>query len=229
MNQLNKMSQLRPNAKKSIIALVLALTATILVACASGTSGTPFVNTGWVVDGTQSNLNFVTTKAGQAGVGGIGEVQTFKRFTGGMDATGQIKLVIDLASVDTGVEIRDERLRTMLWNIKATPQATFTAKLSAENLTKLSSDTTGDATSDMDVAGQLELAGQTKPVNAKLRAIRTSGNKIMVVTRAPIIINSNDYGLKAGVEAMREVMNLNFLASTAPVSFSLVLNAQNKG
>jgi hypothetical protein len=56
-----------------------------------------------------------------------------------------------------------------------------------------------------------------------------SGGKIMVTTRAPIIVNSNDYGLKAGVEAMREVMNLNFLASTAPVSFSLVLNAQNKG
>jgi polyisoprenoid-binding protein YceI len=219
------MNRFKTNAKKFVLASAFAATAATLVACASGTGGTPTASTGWAIDGAQSSLNFVTTKAGQAGVGGIGEVQSFKRFTGGLDAAGQIKLVIDLASVDTGVEIRDERMRTMLWNIKATPQATFSATLSAENLSKLSA----DSASDIDVAGQLELAGQTKPVNAKLRAMRMSGGKIMVTTRAPIIVNSNDYGLKAGVEAMREVMNLNFLASTAPVSFSLVLNAQNKG
>lgn len=216
------MNRFNTNVKKSLVAAALVVTAATLAACASGTGSTPIANTGWAIDGAQSSLNFVTTKAGQAGVGGIGEVQSFKRFTGGMDNAGQIKLVIDLASVDTGVEIRDERMRTMLWNIKATPQATFTAKLSADDLAKLSNDTA----SDIDVAGQLELAGQTKPVNAKLRATRMSGGKIMVATRAPIIINSNDYGLKAGVEAMREVMNLNFLASTAPVNFSLVLNAQ---
>jgi polyisoprenoid-binding protein YceI len=219
------MNRFKTNAKKLILASAFAVTAVTLAACASGTSGTPIASTGWAIDGAQSSLNFVTTKAGQAGVGGIGEVQSFKRFTGGLDSAGQIKLVIDLASVDTGVEIRNERLRTMLWNIKATPQATFVAKLSADDLTKLASDTA----SDIDVAGQLELAGQIKPVNAKLCAMRISGGKIMVTTRAPIIVNSNDYGLKAGVEAMREVMNLNFLASTAPVSFSLVLNAQNKG
>jgi polyisoprenoid-binding protein YceI len=222
---MNQVNQFKTNAKKSVAALALVVTAATLVACASGTGSTPIANTGWAIDGAQSSLNFVTTKAGQAGVGGIGEVQSFKRFTGGMDAAGQIKLVIDLASVDTGVEIRDERLRTMLWNIKATPQATFTAKLSANDLAKLS----GDAVSDIDVAGQLELAGQAKPVTAKLRTMRLGGGKIMVTTRAPIIINSNDFGLKPGVEAMREVMNLNFLASTAPVNFSLVLNAQNKG
>jgi polyisoprenoid-binding protein YceI len=219
------MNRFKTNAKKIILATAFAATAATIAACASGTSGMPTTNTGWAIDGAQSSLNFVTTKAGQAGVGGIGEVQSFKRFSGGLDSAGQIKLVIDLASVDTGVEIRDERLRTMLWNIKVTPQATFTAKLGADDIAKLSQDTAGD----IDVAGQLELAGQTKPVNARLRAMRISGGKIMVTTRAPIIVNSNDYGLKAGVEAMREVMNLNFLASTAPVSFSLVLNAQNKG
>jgi polyisoprenoid-binding protein YceI len=210
------------NAKKFIAVLAYAATTALVTACATGNSASPMTNPGWAIDNAQSNLNFVSTKAGQAGVGGIGEVQTFKRFSGGLDATGQIKLVIDLGSVDTGVEIRDERLRTMLWNVKATPLATFSAKLSPENMAKLSR----DAISDIDVAGQLELAGQTKPVSTQLRATRISGNKMMVVTRAPIVINSNDYGLKAGVEAMREVMGLNFLASTAPVNFALVLNTQ---
>jgi polyisoprenoid-binding protein YceI len=215
------MNPIKNKAKTIFATLALATTAAVVVACATS-GGRPASNPAWAVDTAQSNLNFVTTKAGQAGVGGIGEVQTFKRFAGGMDSSGQVKLLIDLASVDTGVEIRDERLRTMLWNVKATPQATFTAKLAPEALTKL----TAESSADMDVSGQLELAGQTKPVTAKLRATRISNDKLMVVTRSPIVINSNDFGLKAGVEAMRDVMGLNFLASTAPVSFSLVLTTQ---
>jgi polyisoprenoid-binding protein YceI len=215
------MNPIKNKGKTAVAALALGAALTLITACATQ-GGASASSAGWTVDAAQSNLNFVTTKAGQAGVGGIGEVQTFKRFAGGMDAAGQIKLSIDLVSVDTGVEIRDDRLRTMLWNVKATPQATFTAKLADAGLSKLAT----DASADLDVTGQLELAGQTKPVSAKLRATRISGDKLMVVTRAPIVINSNDFGLKAGVEAMREVMGLNFLASTAPVNVALLLNAQ---
>jgi polyisoprenoid-binding protein YceI len=221
MNQLN-FSTAAKSTRRIVLTLAAGAAFAFLGACATdgdskmaAKSANP---SNWAVDTGKSSLTFVTTKAGQAGVGGIGEVQTFKRFSGGLDTAGQIKLVIDLASVDTGVEIRDERMRTMLWNVKATPSATFTAKLSPENMTQLGS----NASTDLDVAGSLELAGQTKPVTAKLRASRTADG-MMVVTRAPIVVNSNDYGLKAGVEAMREVMGLNFLASTAPVSFALVL------
>jgi polyisoprenoid-binding protein YceI len=202
-------------------AVVSALSIVVVAGCVSAPEqGSTVAAKNWQVDNTQSSVNFVTTKAGQAGVGGIGEVQTFKRFSGSLDANGKIDFAIDLASVDTGVEIRDERLRTMLWNVKATPTASFSAKLGAEALKSLD----GAVTRDMDVEGTLTMAGQTKPVAAKLRVARLGGNAMMVTTRTPIVVNANDYGLKAGVEAMREVMNLNFLASTAPVSFALVLN-----
>jgi polyisoprenoid-binding protein YceI len=204
------------------LVLAVATTSTVLFACATAPSSMMSPNSAWVIEASQSSLNFVTTKAGQPGVAGIGEIQTFKRFSGGLDNAGQIKLSIDLASVDTGIEIRDERLRTLLWNVKATPQAVFSAKLTAENVAKMA--TAGVA--DLDVVGQLELAGQSKPVTAKLRVSRLGADKIMVVTRAPILINSSDFGLRAGVEALREVMGLNFVSAAAPVSFALVLNHQ---
>ncbi len=175
----------------------------------------------WTLDTSKSTLNFVTTKAGQAGVGGITETMTFKRYSGGLDQTGKIQFAVDLASIDSGVEIRDDRMKTMLWNVKATPQAVFTAKLSSENMATLNANNSVD----LDLAGQFELAGQSKPVSAKVRASRM-GNSILVVTRSPVVINSNDYGIRAGVEALRDVMGLNFLASSAPVNFALVLNAQ---
>jgi polyisoprenoid-binding protein YceI len=206
------------------LALVVAVSSAsaLIAACATSMGSTTAAGGQWSIDSTQSSLNFVTTKAGQPGVAGIGEIQSFKRFTGGLETGGKITLAIDLASVDTGIEIRDERLRTMLWNVKATPTATFSAVLNSESLTKMAA----GGLVDLDVAGQLELAGQTKPVTAKLRVSRLSAEKMLVVTRTPILINSNDFGLRAGVEALREVMGLNFISASAPVSFALVLAVQ---
>lgn len=201
------------------IAITTLLSTALLVAC----NTTPTLSTAptaWNITADQSNITFVTTKAGQPGVAGIAETQTFKRFSGGLDTQGKITLAIDLASVDTGVEIRDERLRTMLWNVKATPQAVFVAQLSSDALSRVNS----SAGTTVDIEGQLQMAGQTKPVKAKLRVNRLNDDQLQVITLAPILVNANDYGIRGGVEAMREVMGLNFLSSSAPVSFAIQLS-----
>jgi polyisoprenoid-binding protein YceI len=173
----------------------------------------------WRIEPAQSSLSFVTTKAGQPGVAAISEVQTFRRFNGELTSRGQIRFNIDLASVDTGIEIRDERLRTMLFNVGATPQATFVAQIDPALLRDLPA---ADVR-DMELDGQLTLAGQSKPVVAKVRVGALGGGRLAVSTRAPIVVNANDFGLRSGVEALREVMGLNLLSSSAPVSFALVM------
>jgi polyisoprenoid-binding protein YceI len=202
--------------------LAASATAVTLALAACATTGTGTSKTAWTIDRASSNLHFVSTKAGAPGVAGVSEVQTFKRYEGGMSAAGEIKMTIDLASIDSGIEIRDERMKTMLWSVKATPTATFTAKLGTDAMTKFDA----ARVNDFDIAGELSLAGQTKPVTAKLRTTRLDDNSLLVATRAPIVINSNDYGLRAGVEALREVVGLNFVSAAAPVDFTLVLNAQ---
>jgi polyisoprenoid-binding protein YceI len=175
----------------------------------------------WAIDNAQSNLSFVSTKAPQAGVGGVQEVQTFRKLAGKVDGQGQISFSVDLASVDTSIGIRDERLRTMLFNVASMPTASFTAKLEPGWAHGLDA-----AARDIELNGQFTLAGQTKPMAAKLRVVRVAPGRIVVSTRAPVVVNAADHGLRAGVEALREVMGLGFLASSAPVSFSLVLNEQ---
>jgi polyisoprenoid-binding protein YceI len=208
--------------KRTLFALSFAtLSGLGLVACSTSPTSTASAQN-WAIDSSQSTLNFVTTKAGQQGVAGISETQVFKRYSGGVDEAGKISLNIDLASVDTGVEIRDERMRTMLWNVKATPQATFTAQLPADLLKAIG----GASSQTIELNGQLQMAGQTKPVVASVRVSKLASNQILVVTRQPILINANDYGLRPGVEALRDVMGLNFLAGSAPVSFNLLLNAK---
>jgi polyisoprenoid-binding protein YceI len=196
-----------------------ALAALAMAACGHGP--TNLASTGMSVDAANSSISFVTTKAGAAGVGGVVEVSRFSRFSGGLGTDGAIRLEIDLASVDTGVGIRDDRLRTMLFNVAATPKATFTAKLDAAVLASLAA----NGPADLELAGTLSLAGQNRPVDAKLRVTRPTAQTLQVSTRAPIVVDAQQYGLKPGVEALREVVGLSFLASSAPVTFNLVLHA----
>ena len=205
----------------SIYALCAAALAAACTHMADPSANAPApASAAYRIDNALSAIHFVTMKAGQAGAGGIGEVQRFSRFSGGMDGTGRVGFDVDLASVETGVDIRDERLRTMLFNVKATPLARFEAQFDPALIGSLPA----HGARDIDLNGKLTLAGQTKPVLAKLRVSRV-GADLQVATRAPIVVDANQFGLKPGVEAMREVMGLNFLASAAPVTFSLVLHA----
>ncbi len=173
------------------------------------------------VDLARSAVTFVTTKAGAAGVGGVTETMRFARYSGGMDASGKVSLSIDLASIDSGIGIRDDRMRQMLWNVKATPMATFSAQLPSEVLRQV-----GSVGQPVEVAGQLEMAGQAKLLVAKLMVTPTAGGQLLVSTVQPVVVNANDFGLKNGVEALREAVGLNFISTSAPVSLNLALKAK---
>ncbi len=173
----------------------------------------------WQINLPASSLTFNTTKAGAAGVGGVTETMRFKAFKGGVDAQGRIQLDIDLTSIDSGIDIRNERLQTMFWNVAAHPSVNFSAQIKPEDVQKINASKESLA---LWVEGQLTMAGQTKPVKVYLQITPMNG-KLMVSTRQAIIINANDFGLNAGVEALRAIMGLNFLSSSAPVVFALEL------
>ena len=200
-------------------ALALGL---VIALAACGHTPPPAQPLAWRVDLAQSSVNFVSTKAGAPGAGGVSEVSRFGRFSGGMSAQGRVEFDVELASVDTGVGIRDERLRTVLFNVAAVPRATFSAQIDPALIAALPP----QGARDVELAGQLTLAGQTKPVAARVRVARGAGGDLQVGTREPIVVDAQQFGLKPGVEALRELMGLNFLASAAPVTFALVLHEQ---
>jgi polyisoprenoid-binding protein YceI len=192
-----------------------------LWACASQMPGAgSSAQAGWQIQPERSSLSFVTTKAGAAGVGGVTELMRFSKFSGGMDKQGRINLAIELASIDSGVEIRDNRMRTMLWNVAAMPTAEFSAVIDPKAIE--AAKTTAQT---INVEGDLKLAGKTNKVQTQLLVSQAANGALMVSTRQPITINSNDFGLRAGVEALRDVMGLNFISTSAPVSLQLELKA----
>jgi len=195
------------------------LTALSILTVAGALACAP-ANAGWQVNNGNSEFHFVTTKAGAAGSAAIQEVQTFKHIEGNVDDNGEITFSVELGSVDTGVALRDQRLKEMLFNVAANPKAAFSGKVDLNGIKHLAP----GGSKDVDVTGQLTLAGQTKSSTVKLRIVALAGHGLLVETRGPILVNAADFGLQPGVEALRALMGLNVLSGTAPVTFSVALD-----
>lgn len=194
--------------------LVSSFAAAALAAAASA-------HAGWQVDNAQSSFHFVTTKAGKPGTAAIEEVQSFKRIAGRVADDGSLQFDVDLASVATNIDLRDQRIKDLLFNVAQHPKASFAATVDAHRLAALPA----GGSADLELSGRLTIAGQTAPVQASLRVVKLADRSLLATTRAPIVVNLKDYGLQDGVEALRTVMQLDVLSASAPVSFSVVLRA----
>ena len=164
----------------------------------------------WTLENESSQLNFVSTKASH-----IAETHTFNELSGAISDDGTAELVIDLASVNTGIGIRDQRMQTMLFDVVSFPNAQIRTRLDLAALEALSTPTT------LIVDAQLSLAGQTTSVTGKVLVVPMGGNRVSVTTVTPIIVQAASLGLASGVEALREIAGLPSIGYSVPVTFSL--------
>lgn len=169
----------------------------------------------WALNNAQSQLSFISIKKGD-----IAEVHRFDQLDGRVDANGNVTLTIQLASVDTAIPIRDQRMREMLFNTNAFPRATLTTKVDSSALDKLA---TGDIVTST-VEGKLSLHDQTGAVTAELAIARLGPNKLLVSSRKPLVLQAGDYELVEGVEKLREVAGLSSISKAVPVSFVLTFD-----
>lgn len=167
----------------------------------------------WVLDNDASRLSFVTTKANTAA-----EVHSFDIVDGEVDGDGKVSVSIDLESVNTAIEIRDERMRGMLFETEDYPTATLAASVDAEAIEALE---VGE-TVTMPVEGELMLHGTTTSVTVEASIARLADDRILVSSYKPLVINAGQVGLAAGVEKLREVAGLPSISPAVPVSFVLV-------
>jgi polyisoprenoid-binding protein YceI len=176
-----------------------------LVAC-------PVFADGWTLDNAQSELHFISTKKGD-----VAEVHRFKNLKGSVKADGELQLEIELASVDTAVPIRDERMRDMLFEVGKFPTATVEAQLDPRVLGEVKV----GGTKKISTEGTLHLHGQSKAIIVEAMVVRTQDNEIRVFSAKPVIVDASNYELAAGVEALREVVQLPSISETVPVTFAL--------
>ena len=72
----------------------------------------------WSLNNEVSVLSFVSIKKNT-----IGETHRFNQLAGAINANGMFKASINLASVNTNIPIRDERMKSMLFDVAKFSQA----------------------------------------------------------------------------------------------------------
>lgn len=165
----------------------------------------------WTLVNESSQLNFVSTKASH-----IAETHTFTELSGQITDDGAAKLVIDLTSVDTGIDIRDQRMQSMLFDVVSFPDARIETRLDLSALETLTAPTT------LVIEAELSLAGQTTPVQGRVLVVPVDRSRVSITTVAPIIVRAPSLGLESGIEALREIAGLPSIGYSVPVTFSLI-------
>jgi polyisoprenoid-binding protein YceI len=166
------------------------------------------------VDGQASYIRFISIKKSS-----VAEVGEFKQFTGEVSGDGSLKLAIDLGSVDTAIDIRDQRLRDELFEIVTFPQATVAGKIDLPAVQALAPGQELALTVDV----TLSLHAVQQPVQAQLLAVRLADGSLRVATVDPILLSLEELGLAGGVQKLQELAGLVSIDLVVPVYFSLVL------
>lgn len=168
----------------------------------------------WQVNQDHSQVSFISIKKTD-----IAEVNHFKHVAGSLTDAGAFSLSIDLTSVDTGVEIRDQRLQSVLFEVAQFPTLTIDAVVNPKLLAGLK---VGD-TLTTQVEATIMLHGQKQQKSFDVLVAKLSDKKMVVSSLAPVIVQANEFGLVAGVEKLKELAGLPSISLAVPVSFVLTL------
>jgi polyisoprenoid-binding protein YceI len=166
----------------------------------------------WRLLPSQSYLSLISIKQTD-----IAEVHTFNRFDAYIDQAGVAAVAIDLASIATNSDLRDQRLRDHLFEVGSFPQASVKLQL---DLSTLDAIQVGEMVT-RNVSATLDLHGVTQELTADLTVVRISMSQINVQTKKPIVLNAANFNMSAGLKTLIELANLAAISTAVPVEFMM--------
>lgn len=176
-------------------------------------TGAGFAQAQWELDNERSSLDFISIKNDQ-----IAENHRFESLVGFIGAEGQVQVGVDLDSVETLIPIRNERMRELLFDTVNFPAANISAQVDPAVLAVVAGG--GVITSDIEIT--LSLHGEQATLTVPVVVFGEAGGVLRVVTSRPVVVNAGEFGLVAGVSALREIAGLSAISKAVPVTFALV-------
>jgi polyisoprenoid-binding protein YceI len=167
----------------------------------------------WQLDNEASSIHFVSIKKSK-----VAEIHHFRTMEGVLNKNGGASVNITLSSVETKIPIRDDRMKSMLFEVDLFPQATVSTEVDISQINQMKP---GDNV-HQEVKLSLSLHGQEKVLDAHLQVTRLSKDRLMITTIDPLIVNADDFALGKGVEALRTVAKLSSISTAVPVTVNLI-------
>lgn len=168
----------------------------------------------WTIDSKNSQVNFVSIKKSN-----IAEAHHFKTVSGKLVDDRQFQLTIDLSSVETGIEIRNQRMLAHLFIADKHANATLQAQLGADVIKNLTISNPVTHT----LKASLLLNGVSKDIVVNVLVTKLNNDTILINSLKPVVINASDYMLSAGIDTLRDIAKLTNISYAVPVTFNLRL------
>ena len=210
------MPNLRPHALVAALALALVACAEQAGTAPATPEATPLTEGAWTLDPAASRLAYVSIKAGE-----IAENNRFETLSGTVAADGTATLAIDLASVSTGVDIRNERMREIFFEVAGNPEAVVSARLDPAAFAGLA---VGQSLT-RPLAATLALKGIEQGIETEVLVTRVAEDRVTVVPTAPVIITTDMFELTDELGELRALAQLPSITPAVPVTFTLAFTS----
>jgi hypothetical protein len=169
----------------------------------------------WLINDDQSILHYVSVKKMHTG-----ELHTIDGVSGTVSDDGTVTAELDMASVNSGIDVRDGRMKEMLYKIAEFPTATFDGSVDLEEFSDLA---IGESV-DSFVDGVLNLVGTSTELSFGVIVTRKSEDSVLVTSAGPIIIDAATVNLTNGIESLREIAQLESISYSVPVQLTIALD-----
>lgn len=195
-------------SKFRIFTAAVALSALVTTGSAEGYAAD------WKLDPALSNVSFGSIKDDY-----FGESHTFGEMSGTVTADGTVTIVLGLASLETMIDIRNERMVEYLF--QDAPSAIITAEIDMAELTGLA---TGEAIT-IQTFGTLSLLGVDTDLDVSFFVMRLNDAQVLVTTNGILMLSTEDAGFDVGIDKLQELANLDSITRVSPVTMRMVFNA----
>ena len=171
----------------------------------------------WHLDGESSRLSFVSSKNGDTA-----EVHRFLVLHGKVDRKGAAELQVEMDSNNSGVPLRDERMRKELFEFAKFPEAKVSAQIDLRPINDLAN----GAQVELRLPLTVSLHGKQHNYSALLLATRLDDRRFQVVTLEPLMLRADDFDLLPGLATLRKLAGLKSISPSVPVAAVLIFTAR---
>ncbi|MEO9863951.1 MAG: OmpA family protein [Yoonia sp.] len=169
---------------------------------------------GWTMNTETASLRFQSVKKET-----VVESSTFGTYTGSIDENGLASIRILMDSVDTNVDLRNVRMRFLMFETFQYPEATVTMQLDPAQLEDLEE----VRRKVMNVNYTIDLHGVTSDREAEIAVTLLDNDTVSVTSATPISLPVADFNLEGGLAKLEEAAKVDIIPS-GTVTFDFTFN-----
>ena len=173
----------------------------------------PVINA-WEIDKANSTVSFVSIKKGT-----IGEAHTLSDIDGSIVDNKTVTVNIRPDSVESGVPIRNERMREFLFKTSLYPSIKINADI--ETVLKNFTNQSDIKPIRTEISADVSLHGVNKTLILDVYINMTAQGSLVVSTAKPVIVRAKDFNLSEGILKLASLVNNLDIAQSVPVTFLL--------